>query len=438
MVKMAQRVSLLVLILVFGCGFGSCHAQFLNDTAMSLSNRTEQGGTKEIDRAEVLYKKAMAIRKHGGASQEELRVSVHQLYAAAGVVHLSMNYTNPSGYIMDGETFYTSDNVDITWRNGTIHHVEAVRELMYAFRSGRGAPLNPAIAHRLVRELASIGEAEFQADLGTMYSLGLEPVAPNQHDFLFILREPKMDLAMLHYYFASKGKDPVARMALGFRYLHGLGVEKNCEAAALYYEPVASSVISAATIDGGLPAVSKKRLVGLNKESKPIPSAQHEFLHYQWFADYGHAEAARAVAHLLTHGPEQDLVGALDYLMQAAEMGDADAMAHIGHAYANGIAVAQNNVTAKNWFMKAAEKGHPSGILGLGIMHLTGQGTPVDHTIAAKYVTSAADANKDWFGKSDAQFYAGKEYCISNLDIPRRKFPIDTLAAVPEWLRGRT
>lgn len=413
---MERRVYLGLLFVVSLVVLGSSKGedQVFNHSVVSIHEKHNGTDTiKKIEtemekaRAEILYQKAMAVRKRDDASNEDLKVSVHQLYAAAGVVHLSMNYTKPSGYIMNGETYYTADDVDITWRNGTIHHVAAVRELIYAFRSGTGAPLNPAIAHRLVKELSNIGQGEFQADLATMYSLGLEPVAPNQNNFLFILTEPKIDLAMLNYYFAAKGRDPVARMALGFRYFYGLGVEGSCEAAALYYEPVASSVISAATVDGGLPATSKKKLIDTNTGSKPIPSAEQEFLHYQWFADYGHAEAARAVAHLLTHGPDQDLVAALEYLMQAADMGDADAMAHIGHAYANGIAVVQNNATAKSWFVKAAEKGHPSGLLGLGVMHLTGQGTPVDHSLAAKYLTSAADINQEWFGKSDAYFYAG-------------------------------
>lgn len=139
--------------------------------------------------------------------------------------------------------------------------------------------------------------------------------------------------------------------------VQGLGVEKSCPAALLYYEPVASSVVSAATVNGGLPTMNDMRLGDKKRLSRPSPSAEQEFLHYQWFADYGHAEAARAVAHLLTHGEEQNLISALDYLLQAAEMGDADAMAHVGHAYANGIAVAQNNVTARSWFTKAAEKG---------------------------------------------------------------------------------
>ena len=38
------------------------------------------------------------------------------------------------------------------------------------------------------------------------------------------------------------------------------------------------------------------------------------------------------------------------------EAGDADAMAHLGHMYANGNGVAQNNVTALRWFKEAAEQ----------------------------------------------------------------------------------
>eukprot|EP00204_Picochlorum_oklahomense_P001255 CAMPEP_0118801382 /NCGR_PEP_ID=MMETSP1161-20130426/2956_1 /TAXON_ID=249345 /ORGANISM="Picochlorum oklahomensis, Strain CCMP2329" /LENGTH=776 /DNA_ID=CAMNT_0006729307 /DNA_START=180 /DNA_END=2510 /DNA_ORIENTATION=+ len=367
----------------------------------------EHRNDSSSSRAEELFKKAMATRLKDHTSKEELRLSVHQLYAAAGIVHLSMNHSSASGYEMNGSLYYTADDVQVEWRNGTIQHIDAVRELIFAFRDGSGVPLNPAIAHRLVKELAAVGIAEFQADLGVLYSVGVEPVAPNDDDWLFVLKEPDLDLAMLHFSFAAKGDDPLAKMALGFRYYHGLGVEKSCPAALLYYEPVASSVVSAATVNGGLPTINDMRLGDKKRQSRPSPSAEQEFLHYQWFADYGHAEAARAVAHLLTHGEEQNLISALDYLLQAAEMGDADAMAHVGHAYANGIAVAQNNATARSWFTKAAEKGHPSGLFGLGLMHLTGQGSQVDHILAAKYFKRSIDIKQDWIGKSDAYFYAG-------------------------------
>jgi SEL1 protein len=83
-----------------------------------------------------------------------------------------------------------------------------------------------------------------------------------------------------------------------------------------------------------------------------------QFLHYQWFADFGHADAARAVAHLLSHGAMRDFGAAVQYLQQAADAGDPDAMAHLGHLYAEGIAPSEDgNATAWVWFWKAAELG---------------------------------------------------------------------------------
>ena len=369
------------------------------------------------DRAQDLYERAMSLRFLASddkdpfssdsvltTNKEDLKRSIHELYAAAGVVHLSMNTSsNPNA------TYHTADDVQVRWRHGKIQHLEAVRELVFAFRSGTGTPINPAISHKLVRELAAAGVPEFQCDLGTLHSMGVEPVAQNKDGMMFVLTEPDVDRSMLNYLFSAKAKDPVAQMALGFRHMYGIGVEQSCHAAVIYYEPVAAGVIASAKTDGGLPASSGVRLLDRRPTDgmKPVPSVEQEMLHYQWFADYGHAEAAKAVAHLLTHGEEQDLGAALDYLKQAADMGDGAAMAHIGHAYANGIAVAQSNSTARSWFIKAAEKGHPSGLFGLGMMYLNGQGVQVDLEAAARYFKRAIAVDKEWAGRSDAFFYAG-------------------------------
>ncbi len=60
------------------------------------------------------------------------------------------------------------------------------------------------------------------------------------------------------------------------------------------------------------------------------------------------------------------------YYRRAAEQGNADALAALGHAYANGLGVEQNNKTAFKLLSRAAEGGHPSGMYGLGYMYLTG------------------------------------------------------------------
>ncbi len=76
---------------------------------------------------------------------------------------------------------------------------------------------------------------------------------------------------------------------------------------------------------------------------------------------------------------------------QAAEAGDADAMAHLGHMYANGVGVAASNESALDWFDRAARRNHPSGQYGLGYLHLSGYGVPKDAKKAFKYFTSASE-----------------------------------------------
>jgi SEL1 protein len=66
--------------------------------------------------------------------------------------------------------------------------------------------------------------------------------------------------AVLHYYYAAAAGDPVARMALGHRHQHGLGVPKSCWTAVSYYQPVAEQVADAAAAGGALPSVERIRL----------------------------------------------------------------------------------------------------------------------------------------------------------------------------------
>lgn len=201
----------------------------------------------------------------------------------------------------------------------------------------------------------------------------------------------------------------------GCLYLHvsfffqGLGVPKSCDTAALYYAPVAERVLELARQPDTLPATRALRLshkTALSFRSRP--TSEQEFLHYQWFADYGHADAARAVAHLLSHGAARDHAAALQYLRQAADAGDADAMAHLGHMYANGLAVDKSNGTAWKWFWRAAERGHASGFFGMAYMHLTGEGAEVDHKQAFHYFKQAVEAGSQWSGIGDAMFFLGE------------------------------
>lgn len=62
--------------------------------------------------------------------------------------------------------------------------------------------------------------------------------------------------AFVNLYFAAAASDSMAQMALGYRYKFGLGVQKNCSAALLYYKEVAESVIEMAEHSNSFPRVS--------------------------------------------------------------------------------------------------------------------------------------------------------------------------------------
>jgi len=67
----------------------------------------------------------------------------------------------------------------------------------------------------------------------------------------------------------------------------------------------------------------------------------------------GGADAASAFGRLLTNGARGvpvDRLAAYKYFTQAAAAGDADAMSHLGHMWANGIGVGSpNNETGTYW-----------------------------------------------------------------------------------------
>ncbi|KFM24777.1 Sel-1-like protein 1 [Auxenochlorella protothecoides] len=331
--------------------------------------------------AEKQYQKAISIRDSASPSKEDLATAVNLLLAAAGIDAIQVapgrGRAAGTGPPQARDAPVTAADVSIVpTPNAGAPHKEALRELIYVYLEGDGVPYNPAIADALLHVLADAGSAEAGADVGLHTSLGVRLVGPNPRGALFALSAPDLPAALARYQLAAMAGDGAAQMALGHRHLHGLGVPRSCEAAALYYIPAAGAAV----------------------------------LHYQWFADFGHVEAARAVALALARGGDADMVRAVGYLRQSAEAGDAEAQAHLGHAYAGGVGVARDNATAAHWFKQAAEKGHPSGYFGLGYMHLEGSVEGASLQRAFSYFRQAADAGVmvgQWPGHADAHFFLG-------------------------------
>ncbi|KAK2077615.1 hypothetical protein QBZ16_004460 [Prototheca wickerhamii] len=376
---------------------------------LATASEVEDASSSEAYLPDRQYRRAIAIRDDPESTPAQLESAVNLLMAAAGIESISLGRAEAPARVL------TARDVRVVTAANASQHQEALRELAALYLEGSaGVPFLPAVSDALLRRLAAGGLPEAQADLAMHLALGVELAAPgggNPDRALFALRRPSPGEALALYGLAAGAGDGAAQAALGFRHLHGLGVPRDCAAAALHYGAAALGVVRAAAAPGGLAPQHRLRLgIGAPPVSQQLARYDplQEVLHYQWFADFGHAEAARAVAVAL--GAEGD-PRAVDYLRQAAAAGDVEAQARLGHAFVGGIGVAADNATALSWFKKAAEKGHPSALLGLGLMHLEGRGVPRSYEKAYLALRQAAEtsvAMGGWSGVGEVYFYLGK------------------------------
>jgi TPR repeat protein len=84
-------------------------------------------------------------------------------------------------------------------------------------------------------------------------------------------------------------------------------------------------------------------------------------------------------------------VTTLDFLVGAADAGDAEAMNSLGVLYFMGTSVPRDYATALLWFQKAVDDGSTNAMSNLGTMYLLGAGVPRDPANAFR-----------WFGRSAA------------------------------------
>ena len=83
--------------------------------------------------------------------------------------------------------------------------------------------------------------------------------------------------------------------------------------------------------------------------------------------------------------------GSLADLRVRAEQGDAEAQVELGHMYANGDGVPEDDAEAVRWFRLTAEQGHVEAQFVLGILYAAGNGVPKDDAEALRWVRRAAE-----------------------------------------------
>ena len=246
-----------------------------------------------------------------------------------------------------------------------------------------------------LRRAAGLGNADAHEELGFTYASGWNG-APRDGA-----------KSVLHYYFAANGGSVPAMMALGYRHKQGIDVPDSCESATLYYHEAAKIVADEAAkrTPGILPFQIEKHRLSADMSGSNIAAKRERDLvqYYRYSADMGNVNAQVTMGRLYAlgaRGLRKDIDAARKYLSEAANAGDAAAMANLGNMYANGFGVDANNETALHWFHKAANKGNAMGRYGLGYMTLAGHGVEQDHGMAVKYLNQAAEQ-----GLADARYF---------------------------------
>lgn len=265
-------------------------------------------------------------------------------------------------------------------------HDKAKQELAVQLVFGDHVQRNVTAAREIFEDLSQRkGYAKSQFFLGFLYASGLG-VKSNQAK------------ALTYFTFSALGGEPLAQMALGYRYWASINVVSSCEMALSYYKKVAQKVAEKISTNSVGTVVNRIRLYD---EEEKVSSQSQAMLdddlvqYYQLLADRGDVQAQYGLGLLHYQGARGLSIQydkALHYFSKAAESGNNYAMAYLGKLYLEGgDHVKQDNLTAIKYFKLAAEKGNPIGQAGMGIVHFYGSGVERDYQKALKYFQLSAD-----------------------------------------------
>ncbi|CAJ0582731.1 unnamed protein product, partial [Mesorhabditis spiculigera] len=275
-------------------------------------------------------------------------------------------------------------------------HLPSKKLMGFAHLFGDNARWSLEEAKKLFTELAEdTGSADAQFGLAFMHAtgLGMDKSDPAR--------------AFIYYNFAALGGNPLAKMALGYRYLNGIGVNEDCEEALRLYKSVAEMVVSDYKHGTGQ-ATQRIRLVEEMSTPKTSSLATDKDIvdYYRFLADQNDLASMVSLGQIYmtgSRGVEQDYDQAFRYLTDAADLGSASAYAQLGKMYLDGTHVTpQDNATAFHFFLKSTDKNNIMGQIGLGIMYLQGRGVTKNPEVALRLFKGAADQ-----ASAEAQFYLG-------------------------------
>lgn len=202
---------------------------------------------------------------------------------------------------------------------------------------------------------------------------------------------PMLDEARQLFEELASSGDPESQLRLGAIHERGLGVPKDMDQAARYYQMAADVCMNLekpttdAYFDLGL----------LYKLGRGLEQSDEKA--FFWFlkaAERGDAEAEFQVGlcYESGRGPEErDYIKALEYYTRAGEQGQLDAMFNAAVYFEQGTASGEpDGERAIEWYKRAALMGDPGAQTTLGVYHQLGRLVPADMDESKRYLSSAA------------------------------------------------
>lgn len=265
--------------------------------------------------------------------------------------------------------------------------------------------------YSLLAELT--GNMTAHEQIAVLYSTGINGVENDQ------------GLALLHHSFAAEQGSIRSQMALGFRYLNGIGTPRNCSIACGHYATAATSAMN--WIRSGPPGgmYFNVRAFRFSEEhgglygsapprysfSSDASSVDDIIDYYTYLAERADLQASFSLAKLYNEGSrtvEQDWSKGLYWFRQVAKSYwtkdgkvvknakllkiHAKSAGYIGIAYLRGEGADQDFEKAKMWFLRGVALGESISQNGYGLMHLSGLGSvQKDLTKAEELFKAAAD-----------------------------------------------
>jgi len=256
---------------------------------------------------------------------------------------------------------------------------EGQLKLAYMFEQGLGGQTDLARAEQWYGQAAAQNEPVAQYLLGRFYQLGEGLAMPDY-------------VSAKKWYARAQSSYAPAAVALGFVYDT---VDEDYSRALESYQIAANLHDAVGEFDLGL----------LYEYGKDRPVDREKAIeHYLHAAEHAHMQAMVQLAGLYLSSSSEQKQG-LYWYKKAAELGDRDALYHLGLLSETGLVIKIDYLSALKYYQAASEKGQQQATLALARMYQYGQGVAQDLKQAEALYRQLSTLNNPYAQYQLALFY---------------------------------